>query len=920
MEDWVRQKKAEAARRKLVNNTPSFLSGMMYTGSGVDGQPAGMMESGGMPFLVHKNEMVQNTPEGAFVMNGKTARRAYPSFAAGGFLSTIKNRLKGVADTISNNVADAAQKSVTDNGITTDQTAPVETQNQQNYKQPYVESGMVKPTQNTGVINPVDYTSVTDQNGTTTDQTLPETLNPQNYKQPYVDSGAVPGQSNVESQLIFTDRAKAYANAGVPATQPTVEPTTTPDETTPPASQEDSARTVGLDYLAGSLNGTTGSQIAAKQNLDNLARRQQQERSAKAQQLAQQGITGSQAEVEMQMLRNQQESELNAAAADYQASINAEKVGIAGTLASQGLAGQQFEEGKKQYGDTKAWQDFEYATQYGSDADVIAAYKSATGKDLDPASVAEIRGYARTKRAQDVASGNISITAGQISNEASRLGVDSARLNSFITAVNNGSDLATANSISGLNLTADQYNGIRSTYAVNQTALKNSLGDAQWNSIQTMINQGASLSQVNDRLASNGQKPITQAEYTSMLDSTALGERNWGRKLAAANMLLANPGTADQAAQVYEDIFPGVDFDFTKLKDTQKSEAFASGLSELAGYVTAGMDQKIAVAALKASGSLDLMGLSDMDAAQLYDSMQVNALDEEWNVVEESALYKGLNDQEKADMREFFEAKLLGKLDYTTMHEYEVTDKNGVVTTIYGKDSTEADKAAAKNGGTVKDTGRVQYQLASTINTTGTTTSGEPSYNEALGRFNESQSNIPDDKKVSPDDFKVAWVKAGKPSTYTYDDYMKDRESETPNYLTSLVDKYKDGWPSDILTRGNRESTPYIPSQGNETFINAAKAARGAFLATPENTVTISKDNVFSGLEDYERSNNLSIAPSIGTLTEIKDVDVVKNKPIVIEGYDTPFMFLGYTMGPNGDKKSYMLVSLSDGKIQTFSK
>jgi hypothetical protein len=69
-------------------------------------------------------------------------------------------------------------------------------------------------------------------------------------------------------------------------------------------------------------------------------------------------------------------------------------------------------EDKRQYGDTQNSQAYEAALVNGSDADVIAAYKAWTGKDLDPSAVATYRGYARTAANQRLAQGAIDLNSG----------------------------------------------------------------------------------------------------------------------------------------------------------------------------------------------------------------------------------------------------------------------------------------------------------------------------------------------------------------------------------------------------------------------------------------------------------------------------------------------------------------------------
>src|SRR4030043_2276326 len=397
-------------------------------------------------------------------------------------------------------------------------------------------------------------------------------------------------------------------------TTPAETSTVTPAEET----DEDRARKAGLEYMTGSLAGTNRAQmLEAQKALSDLSARQQQERSAYEQQLIQQGVDPAQARVLSQQLRNKQESERNDLQAQYGIAGMQAREATAANLASTGLSGQQFEEQKAQYGDTEGWRAYEAAIAAGDFETAAKSYKSVTGQDISMDQMKTYQTYLNTKRQQDIASGQLSIDAQGIANEAAKLGVDASRLQAFVNAVNSGSDLATANSTSGLTLTDAQYAGMRQNYAYQQdtqsvtlSRLKNTLGDEQWTSVQTMIDQGASVDQVNDRLKKQGKAPLSAAEYMSMLDSTPLGERNWGRKMASANMLLTTPGADNKirAASIYEDLFPGTGINFDEVIAAEDSEKFSDGLSLLASYVASGLSYQEAFGLMQAGGGAGKMG------------------------------------------------------------------------------------------------------------------------------------------------------------------------------------------------------------------------------------------------------------------------------------------------------------------------
>jgi hypothetical protein len=241
---------------------------------------------------------------------------------------------------------------------------------------------------------------------------------------------------------------------------------------------------------------------------------------------------------------------------------------------------------------------------------------------------------------------------------------------------------------------------------------------------------------------------MSRAEYESMLDASALGERNWGRSMSAANMLLTTPGTENKyaAEAAYEKLFPGVDFNFDDIAAEERYEDFADGMSLMASYVASGMKYDEAIELLHKSGVSDKMGMSVNKLKDIYHAIETNVIDEQWDEVENSDWFKNLDEAEQEEMQEFFTQNMLGHLDYDTLHEYVITGPDGYTQTIYGKNSAEADKKAASlgEGYSVKDTGNVKFQMASTL-----TDSGGNAYDRAKDIINGTP--VPDNKVANPE-------------------------------------------------------------------------------------------------------------------------------------------------------------------------
>lgn len=558
---------------------------------------------------------------------------------------------------------------------------------------------------------------------------------------------------------------------------PTPTPVTPPTPPTPPTpATETSARTQGLNYLQGTLTGTTGTQLAGQKATEDLRLRQAQERSAVTQKATQAGLDAGRSQLEGQMLRAGQETEANKLAGQYGVAAAQEKVNVASNLASQGLAGQQFEQQKTEYNKNENWKAYEAAIAAGDFNTAATTYKTMTGNDISMDQMKTYQNYLNTKQGQELTSGELSI-------DAQKLGLSNDKMNAIIKDINNGVPLATINSNYGTTLTDADYAGIGEKYRQSvQTGnltldqLKAQIGDSQYASIQNRITTGATLDQINKDLGTS----LTKDQYNSMLEASALGERDWSRRLTAANMLLATEGANNKtaAAKAYSELFPGTSFDFSSVVTDENNASFSTGMKEMSNYILADMKPEDALLALEKSGALTKMGLTKDQATQIYKGMQINAIDAEWEEVETSDFYSNLSDNDKASIKEFYRQSITGELDYDVLKEYEIIGKDGVkVTTVYGKDSTEADKYAAANGYTVKDTGKVKFQMASTL------TTPEDSVKTDTDLYNDFVKDVPGGTTVSYEE----WKAAGGSTIKKYSDYTTAYESNPLIKLAGLT-------------------------------------------------------------------------------------------------------------------------------------
>lgn len=89
-----------------------------------------------------------------------------------------------------------------------------------------------------------------------------------------------------------------------------------------------------------------------------------------------------------------------------------------------------FAEDQSRYKDTQNWKAYEEALVNGSDADVVAAYKAATGKDLDPAAVTQYRDYYRKSK-------ELGLEGQRISNDAAQQAVNEMKRTQAGTTLSN---------------------------------------------------------------------------------------------------------------------------------------------------------------------------------------------------------------------------------------------------------------------------------------------------------------------------------------------------------------------------------------------------------------------------------------------------------------------------------------------------
>lgn len=323
--------------------------------------------------------------------------------------------------------------------------------------------------------------------------------------------------------------------------------------------------------------------------------------------------------------------------------------------------------------------------------------------------------------------------------------------------------------------------------------LEAELGTANYDLINNLIDRGYSLEKVNTELANQGITPLTQAEYTSILSTGSTGQTNWDRKIALAETLLATPDASGNniatAAAMFSDLYDGVDIDFSGLLTQQNAATFSQGLSQMATYADMNMDIDAALEAMKADGTLELLGGDEELATKLYAASKVNAIDQEWKEIESSEIYQAMlnstDTQEKqnaADIKEFYTQSVMGLLDFDTLHEYKITSSAGeALGSVYALNAEDAQAKADEMGAgnTITDTGNVEFTVKEEVE------EGEVD-TDLKARWEAFKEDVPDD--VNATDLYPRWeVWQEENPDGTYEDFLKTETAANKIYTLDVA-------------------------------------------------------------------------------------------------------------------------------------
>jgi len=433
---------------------------------------------------------------------------------------------------------------------------------------------------------------------------------------------------------------------------------------------------------------------------------------------------------------------------------------------------ERFDLEKEKYQDSEGWKAYEAAILAGDFNVAADMYRNVTGAAIDTSQMQKYQDYLITKREQDITTGDLAI-------DAQRLGVDTQRLQSFIDAVNNGADLAAANDASGLNLTLPQFNQIRRDYTYegqvqieNINRLRTQYGNEVFDSIMNRISSGASRSMVNDEFGVN----LSPDDFMNMQSSTEFGQTQWNKDLSAMNMLLQtqDPENIKRAEKMFAELFPGADIDFQQLVDDVGRDRFAQGMSDMATLASTFDTWEEAQGAIEGMGLRDTLGMSTGGIGDLFYSLKINQIDEEWSTIEDSGYYQTLlrDDPDAAQLiQDTFSAGLTGELEFDINPVYEILDENGRIVNSFDN-IKDAEGFLTENPDANYSVNEGKNYIYKNISTGDTVVvnNGENGENETVeSGYEDFLDTIPEG--ITPPDY-YEWKNLGGSDIRTYDDYL----------------------------------------------------------------------------------------------------------------------------------------------------
>lgn len=199
---------------------------------------------------------------------------------------------------------------------------------------------------------------------------------------------------------------------------------------------------------------------------------------------------------------------------------------------------------------------------------------------------------------------------------------------------------------------------------------------AAWN----MAGQGYSAKEINKKLETD----LTSDQVEDIRSTTPFGATEYTRKLNGVATLLELGGENNikEASGVMNDLFGdalgnnGVSFDFNNVITEGNQEEFKNATSNLSLYANTTDSFEEAFDMMKGDGTLSTFESTWGDEAEekareMYDVLKVNAIDEQWNAIEQSSAYKNLSPEKKEEFNAVWADLMFSTKGYTFSEDPE---------------------------------------------------------------------------------------------------------------------------------------------------------------------------------------------------------------------------------------------------------
>ena len=462
---WLDDKKQQVRMQKELNNKlknyaviPIRERYMVLTGSGEDNviqpnKPVQMFNTLNGPRMVHEGEGLVNNPNGSITvipqsrLSALEKEKNIPGYKEGGILNPTddtpkpqpqpfdpsKISIPGSNPESINQMTNYYNKNNNVISQPAGRTTPTPFQIRPEANSPFDPSKISVPGSTTESINQMynfANSNIPTNNNIGSDNKVLNNVTP-NPTPFSIENKPISVPNNVAQNTVnpVTGEIRPVDELGIAPNAIRTEPSISPlvgsirpqEQAVPstPQSLETTARTTGIQGLIDlATKGSPATQAANQKYLDDLKATMYTQGRVAGQQAAQQGLNQDQIRAQQALSGISQGSALSQASSAAALTEAQQREAAMGALASQGFAGQQFEQDKmrygqefaenkrrfdqqfeqdkKQYGDSQTWNQYTAALTAGDYNTASSLYKQITGKDLDVSTLRQAASIAKT--------------------------------------------------------------------------------------------------------------------------------------------------------------------------------------------------------------------------------------------------------------------------------------------------------------------------------------------------------------------------------------------------------------------------------------------------------------------------------------------------------------------------------------------